>query len=227
MHAERPDVFLCHNRADKPWVKELGARLEAESIDATQAGRRIRVFLDAWDMHGGESIVLRLGKELASGAFIAVVMSPEFFDSGWTQFEWTDVVARDPTNQGGKLLPLRRRDISLDGARRIVLPAPFNALSYFDFRSAARFESEFEQLLGRIRNIPPQRGRPARARYSSGPPLAMAPATIEAAEAVDEILVSNLAPLTDVPPALYRAKCTLNALSDIPPDAGFEGTTLP
>ena len=43
---ERPDVFLCHNRADKEWTRELGARLEGESIDGTPAGRPIRVFFD-------------------------------------------------------------------------------------------------------------------------------------------------------------------------------------
>ncbi len=155
---EKPDVLLCHSGADKPWEKELGTRLEAETIDGTPTGRRIRAFLDDWDIAGGENIVLRLGKELASGAFVAVVMSPEFFESNWTALEWTDVVARDPANKAGKVLPLRRRDVSLDGARRVQFPAPFNALSYFDFRSVAHFEPEFERLLSRIRNLPPPRG---------------------------------------------------------------------
>jgi len=227
MDAEKADVFLCHNRVDKPWVKELGARLEAESVDGLPTGRRIRVFLDGWDIQGGENIVLRLAEELASGAFVAVVMSPEFFDSSWTQFEWTDAVARDPANTAGRLLPLRRRDVSLEGARRIVFPAPFNALGYFDFRSDAHFEPEFERLLSRIRNIPLPRGRAVRARYSSAiSQVAIPPASTETADVVDEILVSNLAPLTSAPPALFRAKTTLKTLSDIPPNAGFEATTL-
>jgi len=53
-------VFLCHNRADKEWVRELGVRLEAESIDGTLNGRRIRVFFDEWDIEKGENIVTRL-----------------------------------------------------------------------------------------------------------------------------------------------------------------------
>lgn len=224
---QEPDVFLCHNGTDKPWVKELGARLEAESIDGTPTGRRIRVFLDDWDILGGENLVLRLGKELASGAFVAVTMSLEFFESNWTAFEWTDIVARDPANRAGKLLPLRRRDLSLDGKRRVQFPAPFNALSYYDFRSSAHFEPEFERLLSRIRNLPPPRGRAVRARYSSGAvPAPVQPASVEAAETVDEILVSNLSPLTAAPPALYRAKTSLKSLSEIPADSGFEDTTL-
>lgn len=226
MDPEKPDVFLCHNRADKPWVRELGARLEAETIDGTLTGRRIRVFLDEWDIEGGENIVVRLGEELASGTFVAVVMSPEFFESSWTAFEWTDVVARDPANKAGKILPLRRRDVSLDGACRVKFPAPFNALSYFDFRSTAHFEPEFERLLGRIRNLPPPRGRAVAARYSGGAQFAAHSASVEAAETVSEVLVSNLAPLTSSPPALYSAKTALMVLSDIPPDAGIEETTL-
>lgn len=225
-HVE-PDIFLCHNKADKPWVRELGARLEAESIDGTVSGRRIRVFLDEWDIEKGENIVSRLGKELSSGAFVAVVMSPEFFDSDWTRLEWTDVVARDPVNRVGRLLPLRRRDLSLDGSRRITFPAPFNALSYFDFRSDAHFEPVFEELLRRIRNLPPLRGRSVQPRHSSGiPERPRHSAGLEAAERVDEILVSNLAPLTTSPPPLYMANTTLRSLSELPSDAGFEAVSL-
>ena len=225
---QKPDVFLCHNRADKPWVKELGARLEAESIDGTTTGRRIRVFLDEWDIEKGENIVSRLGDELASGAFVAVVMSPEFFTSDWTRFEWTDVVARDPANKAGRLLPLRRRDVSVDGSQRATYPAPFNALSYFDFRSDAHFEPQFEDLLRRIRNMPPPRGRAVQPRYSSGASRGARAATlsVETAERVEEILISNLAPLTTTPSALYTAETKLKSLSELPQDPEFEPIAL-
>src|ERR1700724_3585333 len=121
-HENPPDVFLCHNGADKPWVIKLAERLEAESIDSTENGRRIRVFLDVWDIDKGENFVARLGNELATGAFVAAIMSPEFFASDWTTFEWTDIVARDPANATGRLLPLRLRDTSIDGQRRIHFP---------------------------------------------------------------------------------------------------------
>jgi len=227
MTAEKPDVFLCHNAADKDWVRELGTRLEAESIDGTPDGRRIRVFFDEWDIERGENIVARLGQELASGAFVAVVMSPEFFASDWTRFEWTDVVARDPANKGGRLLPLRRRDLSRDGARRLALPAPFNALRHFDFRSPARFEAEFQDLLRRIRNQPLPRGRALPPRYSSGAPQQPSQAhSIEAAETVSEILISNLAPFTTTPPALYMATAMIGSLSELPVDTGLETIVL-
>jgi hypothetical protein len=104
--------------------------LEAETISGTSDGRRIRVFFDEWDIEKSENIVVRLGEGLASGAFVAVIMSPEFFASDWTRFEWTDVVARDPANRGGRLLALRLRDLALDGTRRLALPAPSRSPRY-------------------------------------------------------------------------------------------------
>jgi len=221
-----PDIFLCHNGADKPWVINLGERLEAESIDATENGRRIRVFLDVWDIEKGENFVARLGSELATGAFVAAVMSPEFFGSDWTAFEWTDIVARDPANISGRLLPIRLRDISKDGRTTIRFPAPFNALHHFDFRSEARFEAEFQDLLRRIRKQPLPRGRAVPARYSASPIASQNPYAIEAAERVPEILLSNLFPLTVSPPPLFTATATVDSVADIPNEPGFEGLTV-
>jgi hypothetical protein len=227
MSEARPDVFLCHNRADKDWVRELGTRLEAETIDATKEGRRIRVFFDEWDIEKGENIVSRLGEELASGAFVAAVMSPEFFGSDWTRFEWTDIVARDPANNSGRLLPLRLRDVSFDGAVRLTLRAPFNALRHFDFRSKAYFETEFEDLLRRIRNQPLPRGRAATPRYSSAANQSSPHSvSIETAEPVPEILLSNLFPLATSPPPLYMAVAAVSSLSDVPSEPGFDALTL-
>ncbi len=227
MEEQKPDIFLCHNRADKPWVKELAARLEAESIDGTATGRPIRVFLDVWDIEKGENIVSRLGEELGSGAYVAVVMSPEFFASDWTRLEWTDVVSRDPTNKTGRLLPIRLRDSSLDGSQRVAFPAPFNALNHFDFRSKMHFEGEFENLLRRIRNLPPPRGRTARPRYSSGTARTIRSSSgSESAEAVDEILVSNLVPLTSIPPPVYLAKTPLKSLSELPAQPDLDRITV-
>lgn len=227
MNTLEHDIFLCHNGTDKDWVVGLAERLEAESIDGTEEGRRIRVFLDVWDVEKGENIVLRLGQELVSGSFVAAVMSPEFFGSNWTRFEWTDIVARDPVNTRGRLLPLRLRDISLDGATRISFPPPFNALRHFDFRAEAHFEREFQDLLRRIRGHPLPRGRQLPSRYSSSVSLPVAqPSNIETAEAVSEILLSNLFPLVGNLPPLYVAAATIASLSELPTEAGFESHTL-
>jgi hypothetical protein len=121
---------------------------------------------------------------------------------------------------------LRRRDLSLDGSRRLTLPAPFNALRYFDFRSVAHFEPEFQDLLRRIRNQPLPRGRTVTPRYSLGGAGQGSAVSIEAAEAVPEVLVSNLAPLATSPPALYTANATIASLSELPGDAALDAIPL-
>jgi len=205
----------------------LAERLEAESIDSTESGRRIRIFLDSWDIEKGENFVAKLGNELASGAFVAAIMSPEFFGSDWTTFEWTDLIARDPANTSGRLLPLRLRDMSIDGRTRVRFPAPFNALHHFDFRSEGRFETEFQDLLRRIRKQPLPRGRALPARYSSSSTIPSANShAIEAAERVQEILLSNLFPLSVAAPPLFTAAATVATVADIPNDPGFEALTL-
>ena len=199
------DAFLCHNGADKAWVTRLAERLEAESIDGLKDSRRISVFLDEWDIDYGENAVNRMGEGLKQCRHLIAVMSPEFFSSGWTNFEWTDVVAEDPWNARKRLIPLFLRDLSLDGQYRIQLPAPFKAARWMDFRSPNAFEREFQKLLRRIRGLPPQRGSGAVPRYSHG----VAPVIVEeSAEAADpddvrELIFGNLLSVDFVPARVH------------------------
>src|SRR6266498_2132405 len=175
MTPELKDAFLCHNKADKAWVRKLGERLESETIDGLPTSRALTVFFDEWDIDYGENAVNRMGTGLSAARFVIVVMSHEFFKSGWTNFEWTDVVAEDPWGTKKKLIPILLRDTSKDGSERIALPAPFKALKYFDFRPGRSFEEGFEGLLRRVRGLPPQRG-PSR---SSSATLGSAPIIVE------------------------------------------------
>src|SRR5690606_15959505 len=60
------------------------------------------------------------------------------------------------------------------------------------------------------------------ARYSSGVYQRQSQAhSIEAAEAVSEVLISNLAPFATTPPSLYAAKATVGSLSELPVDTGL------
>ena len=46
---ELVDVFLCHNGADKEWVRNLAEQIESETFDGHLNGRPLRVFFDEWD----------------------------------------------------------------------------------------------------------------------------------------------------------------------------------
>jgi hypothetical protein len=87
------DLFLSHSSCDKQWVERLGSDLEAQTVGE----RRIRVFLDVWDIPYGANIPLRLEEALTKSAFVAVVMTPEMLTSEWCKAEWSSQLHKDPT----------------------------------------------------------------------------------------------------------------------------------
>jgi len=143
------DVFLSHNRADKDWTRRLAARIERE----TWQGRTLKVFYDEWDIQPGDNIPIALEHALPKSRKIALVMSPDFFKSEWTESERAAATIFTPANRAKRLIPLLLRDTEL--------PALVAPLKYIDFRDAARFEASFKQLLAFLREEPLPRGEGA------------------------------------------------------------------
>src|SRR5882724_2992970 len=105
MSSDIKDLFLCYNKSDKDWTHTLAERLEAETIDGLSSSRKLNIFFAEWDVDYGENLLNRINEALPRARYFAPVMSPEFFRSGWTNFEWTDVVAEDPAGLRKKLIP--------------------------------------------------------------------------------------------------------------------------
>src|SRR4051812_37977733 len=118
MDAPMKDVFLCHNRADKDWTRSLGETIESEKW----SGRKLSVFFDEWDIEPGDNILLRLNEGLKVSRFVAVVLSPEMLGSDWCGLELPSVLAQDPVNRQGRLIPLLLRDQDLATKQRIEVP---------------------------------------------------------------------------------------------------------
>lgn len=131
---EPKDVYLCYNSADAYWVRNLAEHLESETIDGLPGSRRLRVFLDQWDIDSGESLIQRMNEGMKHSRFVVTVLSPEFMKAPWPTFEWTHIVSEDPMNVQKRLIPVRVRDVTLDGKERIDFCAPFRGLKYIDFR---------------------------------------------------------------------------------------------
>jgi hypothetical protein len=204
---ETKDVFLCFNKADKAWTENLAQRIEAETIDGAPSSRKLTVFFSEWDIDYGENAINRMNAGLSIARYFVPIMTPEFFKSGWTNSEWTDVVADDPWAARKKIIPIRLRDVSLDGTERITLPAPFKALRYFDFRDSGRFEAEFVKLLRRIRGLPPQRGGALDSRYSAATSPAISVDEDESwlPDQLREVLLGNLLEVKSFPPSIWNA----------------------
>jgi len=213
---ELKDIFLSYNKADKKWVHALAAQIESETLDGTPASRKLTVFLDEWDMDIGDNLINKMNEGLKVSRYFGVVMSPEFFGSGWTNFEWTHVVSQDPTNTKSRIIPIYLRDVSKDGKRRIEFPAPFNVLKYLDFRERREFQTYYRRLIRRIRGLPPERGgQRAPLAAVETPNVDEANASRSQPDQVREVLLSNLLPVKEAPHQIWSGKTTLTEPGDV------------
>lgn len=214
------DVFLCHNGADKDWVRKLGEQIESETFDGTANGRALRVFFDEWDIDVGQNVILRLTQALTASRYVAVVISPEMLAAPWPALEWTHIVADDPTNRRGRIIPVFLRDYSATMEAHAELPAPFKALNWIDFRRPEEFKRSFQKLIRKIRDQPPARGR-RRRPLASEPrpePQPLHKPSEEAAAAPDRVgdfVLGNLLPVEDYPTTVWMAPTEAREPKDV------------
>lgn len=216
MHGDpEKDLFICHSSIDKDWVKTLGERVEAEQWN----GRNLSVFIDAWDIQVGENIILKINDALERSRFLAVVLSPEMIGSEWCRAEYAAVLAQDPTNRRGRILPIRYRDFHQVTRERLTPPPLLGGLAYLDFRQQGAFEGELQRILARLRGEPPPRGRLRRASESRSPADTLVPAIPERRDEPDpqpEQLLSNLLPVTSLPKIVWSAPTSLRTKKELP-----------
>jgi hypothetical protein len=203
---ELKDAYLCYNSADRDWVKCLAEQLESETIDGSPNTRRLSVFLDLWDIEGGESLIQKMNEGMKHSRYLVTVLSPEFMRAPWPTFEWTHIVCLDPMNAQLRLIPLLLRDVSKEGKERIDLCAPFRGLKYLDFSRKENFVPEFRKLMRRLRGQRQERGvlRPPLAGTAS----AVTEVGVEESwqpDRVEEVLLSNLLPVESLPPMIWGA----------------------
>jgi hypothetical protein len=145
----RYDLFISHNRADKPFAERLGAAIESDTNGPT-----LRVFLDKWDIGPGADIPIALERALDDARHIGLVLSPDSLQSEWVTLERSAATAGDPAARKARLVPLLRRDVEL--------PSTLKRLNYIDFRRDADFDSALDALVRFLRGQPPRRGEAGR-----------------------------------------------------------------
>lgn len=126
------DVFLSHNRQDKPRVRALAERLR-------DAG--LRVWLDDWVIKPGDDIYLAVERGLEAARVQVLCLSPAALGSDWVALERSTVLFRDPSNAGRRFVPLLLADCDL--------PDTVRRYKYVDFRRETK--ETFEELLAACR----------------------------------------------------------------------------
>jgi len=201
------DLFLCHAGADKAWVCELGARLESARI----GNRSIEVFLDEWDIDYGDNIVAKIEEGLKQARFCAVVLSPAMLKREWPKAEWTARFIGDPTGKKGQLIPILLHEHDLDTREPIDIPMLLRPIRRFDFTKPSNFEPEFEELLRKLRGERPRRG----GWRSQSPYDGEADHGAEAADDVQEVLVSNMLCVEHHPEYIWSDAATTQKSTDV------------
>lgn len=215
------DLFLCHTGADKEWVKAFGARLESESVD----GHSLTVWLDEWDIEHGKSIISAIGDGLKESRFVAVILSPAMVSAPWPTAEWQSLVADDPLNKHGKILPVLRHKYDPFTGSAIEIPWILKPLKRFDFTEEKRFEGEYTRLLRHLRGLKPERGLSHSRGHRLGASIGTLSLGNDSPDEVQEALFGNMFPVSALPAVIHSDFTTAADYPDVWKE--FEGTETP
>lgn len=127
-----PAVFISHRSQDAVQAERLGRELEA-------AGHQ--VWLDAWSIGVGDSIMQRINEGLGNVSYVVVCYSSAGVTSSWMSREWMSALHRQLEGYGVKLLP-----VLLTGAQ---IPPILADLKYADL--VADWSTGITELLRAIR----------------------------------------------------------------------------
>lgn len=198
----RYDIFLCHNHADKTWVRQLAERIESEEY----YGRQLKVFFDEWDIKPGDNIVLRLDDAISKSRYVGVVLSREMLEAEWPNMEWTMAVYSDPSGRKGKVIPIWRGGCEI--------PAALKIRSVLYCRNDVEVEKSYRKLIALLKNQPLPRAetiqRPLQPMSENG-----MLSHLEFAEEVQEQLAANLFPVVNLPPIIWSGPTHVEDYKDV------------
>jgi hypothetical protein len=121
------DVFLSHNSADKPRVRQIAERLRAAGL---------RVWFDEWVIKPGNDIYLAIEHGLESSRTLVLCLSQTALESDWVGLERSTAMFRDPSNHGRRFIPLLLTNCDL--------PDTLRRFQYIDYREES--DTAFEEL---------------------------------------------------------------------------------
>jgi hypothetical protein len=127
------DVFLSHNRCQKPWVRLLYRFLK---------GCGLSVFFDEEDVAPGENIVDAIERGVARSRHILLILSPESLQSRWVAMETQLGLYEDPAAVQRKVIPILLEDVDMSSVRPAIRP-----VKWIDLTSSADRERELRFLL--------------------------------------------------------------------------------
>jgi tetratricopeptide (TPR) repeat protein len=150
------DVFVSYGHADAAWVHVLAGNLHRAGFE---------VFLDVWELAGGDRLTGRLEEGIRRSANGVLVVSPHTLSRPWVAEEYAALVRQAVEQPGRRLIPVLLTDAELP---------PFLANRvWVDFRGPAatgpEYEARLEELVRALQGRPAV-DRPARSSAQQWPP---------------------------------------------------------
>ncbi|MFJ4242406.1 TIR domain-containing protein, partial [Streptomyces iakyrus] len=156
-------MFVSYAHEDEPWARALAESLHRLGLD---------VWLDQWEVAGGDLVASRLQDGLAKAGAVVAVVSRHWMDSVWCREEYAAAVTA-AVERGQRLIPALLREVTLP---------PFLASRlHVDFRHMAspqQYEELVKQVERAVRGLPsgqrPERGGPLKVpstAYRPGGPI--------------------------------------------------------
>ena len=100
------DFFISYTGADRAWAEWIAWQLE-------QAG--YTTLIQAWDFQPGSNFVLEMDTASKTAVRTIAVLSPDYFNSGFTPSEWAAAFRHDPKGEQRLLVPVRVRACDVEG----------------------------------------------------------------------------------------------------------------
>ena len=127
------DIFISYSSKDRPWVKELLRKLEEQKIKAC---------IDYRDFIIGMPSIKNIEQAVINSHKTLLILTPNYLESGWTEFENILLQTLDPANQKLRLLPLLKE--------KCELPLRLRALTYLNFVNPEDEAFEWQKLVNAL-----------------------------------------------------------------------------
>jgi hypothetical protein len=177
------DIFLGHSAKDREFVVRLAS-------DLTSVG--LRVWLDQWNIRPGDSFAEAIEQALKESRFLLIVMSPDYFQSVWTQQEWRYALSDEIHGGGIRLIPLLYRDCEI--------PLMLRSKQWVDFREQTQYQFVLDRLVRDLRSLA--------SRETTTTPPTETPKPGERVEELDPITLSELKNVLKDAVEAFRARPT-------------------
>lgn len=139
------DLFLSHNRQQKPWVRELAGFLRDLGLT---------VFFDEDCIKPGQDIVLALEQAIEASDTVVLIISRSALRSKWISLETALRIYDDPLGETRALVPILVEPVDWSQVRGVV-----RRLDRVDLTDPATRETEFLHFLRSI-GVPNEKCRP-------------------------------------------------------------------